>query len=441
MPTRGLAVLTAVLTLTTALVAGCGGEYQYARKISGRNVDRIPLAESGEGPAARLTDERLRGHFLLYGPMPRALAVTADGATYVAWPRVRQPLDVAVGLLRDDGTIQKIPNLRWNQFNPAVPQQRDPRVHWVSPVALTVDERDRLWVLDDGRINETRPVKGGPKLVCWDLGENRVVNNIPLGQAVGRFSRLSDVVVELSHGREGMAYVADAALGERAGIVVVDLATGDAWRKLDGHASVVGERGFRFSVESELVYPAARGRVRGRDIPTDAPGVGVESLALSPDGRTLYFTPLSGETLYRVPSEYLRERPDPATTRPMAEAQVVDEDAPVEAMGGPGALGFANESMAVDSQGRVYLADVENNAVRQLTPGRNEAGSRLSLDRVLQDRRLIWPTSLSISRGALYVLSAQENRRPALNEGGDEREPPYAIFRAPISGESVRSAR
>ena len=432
---RPLALLSALLF---AVPLGCSKEYQRAEYIGTRNVDKLRLSETDRGPAAGVDDPRLRGHYLLFGPMPRALAVTRDGTTYAAWPRVRQRLDAAVGIVARDGRVRPVPNRRWQQFNPAVPGERPAALHWVSPVALFADERDRLWVLDDGRINESRRVPGGAKLVCYDLGERRVVNNIPLDAALTDESRLADVQVELDHGSEGVAYVADAALGDAAGLVVVDVATGEAWRKLDGHPSVVGRRGFAFSVEGELVYPGARGGFRGDRVPANAPGVGVESVALSPGGRDLYFTALSGETLYRVPTSYLRERPAEGEG---TEVEEVDEQAPVVALGGRGALGFANESLATDSQGRVYLADAENNAVRRLTPGREEAGSRLSLDLIAQDRRLIWPTSLGVSRGTLYVLSAQENRRPTLNGGRDGRQPPYSVFRLPVGSEALRSSQ
>ncbi|WP_251275826.1 SMP-30/gluconolactonase/LRE family protein, partial [Enterobacter hormaechei] len=74
-----------------------------------------------------------------------------------------------------------------------------------------------------------------------------------------------------------------------------------------------------------------------------------DGIALSPDGGTLFYTPLSSRHLYSVPTALLR---DPKLSEAELAAAVVD-------LGDKG----ASDGMEMDANGRLYASDYEHNAI------------------------------------------------------------------------------
>ena len=106
---------------------------------------------------------------------------------------------------------------------------------------------------------------------------------------------------------EGVAYLTDSS-PNRAGLVIVNLATGDSWRYLDGHMSVQAVQQFVPSYDGVPFY----------SIPSDMSGAvafqsrfAADGLALGGDGEWLYYSPLASRRLYRVPTKLLRKKPGP----------------------------------------------------------------------------------------------------------------------------------
>src|SRR5205085_7507239 len=82
---------------------------------------------------------------------------------------------------------------------------------------------------------EFKPVKhGGPKLMCYDLKTNRLIKKIVMpAEALAPSTYLNDIRFNLKQGAEGTAFITDSSdKGENA-IIVVDLASGKAWRRLN----------------------------------------------------------------------------------------------------------------------------------------------------------------------------------------------------------------
>src|ERR687897_850114 len=90
------------------------------------------------------------------------------------------------------------------------------------------------------------------------------------------------------HPNGATAFITDS--GARGAIVVVDLPSGNAHARLDGHPSTQPEKGVEVTVKGEKIK-----RPDGRPFQVAADGI-----ALSMDGSTLYWQALTGRTLYRV---------------------------------------------------------------------------------------------------------------------------------------------
>jgi sugar lactone lactonase YvrE len=109
----------------------------------------------------------------------------------------------------------------------------------------------------------------------------------------------NDVRFDLRRGAEGMAFITDS--GGSNGVIVVDLATGRSWRRLAGHPSVLADEGFLPVIEGEpfTVRPAG-------GEPTSYE-TGSDGIALSADGRRLYYCPLSSRRLHSVSTDALAD--------------------------------------------------------------------------------------------------------------------------------------
>jgi sugar lactone lactonase YvrE len=118
-------------------------------------------------------------------------------------------------------------------------------------------------------------------------------------------------------------------------------------------------------------------------------GRGVEfaadSLALSPDGRTLYWKALTGRTLYCITTDALK---NPRLSEKDLEARVerVAETEPTD-------------GLWIDGRGRLYLSAIEQDAVKV------RDGDRITT--LVQDKRLRWPDTFSEGPdGTIYVTSS-----------------------------------
>ncbi|WP_261404992.1 major royal jelly family protein [Chenggangzhangella methanolivorans] len=220
---------------------------------------------------------------------------------------------------------------------------------------------------------------------------------------------VNDVRFDLRNG-DGVAYITDSSVSGPGGIIVVDLGTGRAVRRLTGHPSTSPDPLFKPVVDGREML------VRPKSGPTKPFRVASDGIAISPDGETLYYCPLSSRRLYAVPTSALR---DPSLSDADLAAKVTE-------LGEKG----ASDGLETDDKGRVYAGDYENNAVRRLENG--------AWTTILQDDRVSWPDTFSISGdGFLYFTANQLHRQAGFNEGVDLRRRPYHLYRVKIGAGPV----
>lgn len=115
------------------------------------------------------------------------------------------------------------------------------------------------------------------------------------------FTYVNDVRFDFRVGKEGVAYVTDSSLQGPGGIIVLDLACGKALRRLSGDRSTSADPDLIPIVDGEAMMSRdADGRVQKLNVASDG-------IALSADGTTLYFCPLSSRHLYSMPTRLLRD--------------------------------------------------------------------------------------------------------------------------------------
>jgi sugar lactone lactonase YvrE len=361
---------------------------------------------SGTRLATDLPIGQIEPVFAFYDAMPTGVTVAASGRTFINFPRWGDDVPFTVGEIRD-GKMVPYPDAAINTFDPARPGETLSSVQ-----SVVVDATDRLWILDTAAPKFAEPHAGGAKLVSVDLATNRVVKIVVLSaSSVLPTTYINDVRFDLRKAEAGVAYITDSSSRGPGGIIVVDLASGESWRKLTGHPSTSPDPAFIPIVEGEGLAIRQKGK---RPAPV---AFASDGIAISADGATLYYCPLSSRHLYSVPTAVLLDRS-------------ASDDAVGHAVVDLGEKG-ASDGLESDEKGRVYATAYEHNGVRE----RQTDGEWKT---IAHDPRILWPDTLSVaSDGYLYFTANQLHRQAQFHEGQDLREKPYALFRVKIDGGPV----
>jgi sugar lactone lactonase YvrE len=344
--------------------------------------------------------------FWFYDAMPTGVTVAADGRIFVNFPRWGDEVPFTVGVIRD-GKVEAYPDAKINIFDPLNPGETLGSVQ-----SVVVDAANRLWILDTAAPGFSPPVSGGAKLIAVDLATNKVVKTIVFpATTVLPTTYINDVRFDLRQGKDGVAYITDSSISGPGGILVVDIESGSSWRKLSGHRSTSPDPAFIPIVEGERLAVREKGKAPA---PFD---VASDGIALSPDGRTLYYCPLSSRHLYSVPTGLLLDR---SGNERAISGSVVD-------LGEKG----ASDGLECDDKGRVYAGDYEHNGIRQ----RQTNGEWRT---IVHDPRVLWPDTMSLAAdGYLYFTANQLHRQAQFHEGKDLREKPYVLFRVKVDAGPV----
>ena len=341
-----------------------------------------------------------------YDAMPTGVTVSRDGRIFVNYPRWGDIVPFTVGEVHD-GKVVPYPNQEMNTFD-----QDHPANTLSSVQSVVVDPANRLWILDTAAPNFSTSFIRAAKLVAVDLATNQVVKTIvfPVSTVLPT-TYINDVRFDLRKGKAGVAYITDSAHDGPGGIIVVDLANGENWRRLSGHPSTAADPSFIPVVEGESLAIRSQGKA---PLPVKT---GSDGIAISSDGATLFYCPLSSRHLYSISTALLLDRS-------------VDDETVARAVVDLGEKG-ASDGLESDDKGRIYAGDYEHNSIRQ----RQTEGVWKT---IAHDPRILWPDTLSIaSDGYLYFTANQLHRQAKFHNGEDERQKPYTLFRIRIDAGPV----
>jgi sugar lactone lactonase YvrE len=342
------------------------------------------------------------------GAMPTGVTVSHKGRIFVNFPKWGDDVSFTVAEIRK-GEMVAYPDESINQTNPA-----DQAAALVSVQSVVVDPVDRLWILDTGSPLFQPTKYGGPKLVCVDLKTDQVSKKILFPQDVALpTTYLNDIRFDLRRGSEGMAFITDSAQKGPNGIIVVDLASEQSWRRLHDHHSVKPE-------ELQTFLPIVEGRPFLERQPDGSvkhgASMGSDGIAINADGTRLYYCPLGSRKLYSVDTNALS---DQSLKEQEVGATVIDE----------GDRGGASDGLESDSAGNIYSTNYEHNAILRRSPDKR-------WETLTHDPRLLWPDTLSLATdGYLYVTANQLHRQARFHKGKDLRRKPYSLFRIRVDAQ------
>ena len=171
------------------------------------------------------------------GPMPTGVSAHPSGRVFVNFPRWGDDPPATLAELKDGGAVP-FPSAEMQAFDGPTDSDR-----LISVQSVVVGPDGLIWALDTGRVEFAPAEPGGPKLVAFDPGSGEVVQKIVFPPDIALpTTYLNDVRFDPTRGGGGAAFITDSA--PHGGIIVVDLATGESWRRLTGHSYVKPEKDF-----------------------------------------------------------------------------------------------------------------------------------------------------------------------------------------------------
>ncbi|KPZ00564.1 Uncharacterized protein ALO94_04825, partial [Pseudomonas syringae pv. spinaceae] len=251
----------------------------------------LPAGAPADKPVGKL--EQVQA---FYDAMPTGVTVTETGRIFVNFPRWGDKVPFTVGEVRD-GKVVAYPDLAVNHENP-----KDPGDGLISVQSVVADGKGRVWLLDTAAPEFAAPRPQGAKLVAVDLATNKIVKRLVFPDNVILPSTyVNDMRFDFRQGSQGTVYVTDSSVSGPGAIIVMDIASGHAARRLSGAKATSADPAFVPVVEGVPVLGD------GPDGTRKPVHVAADGIALSADGKTLYFSPLSSRHLYSVATELLND--------------------------------------------------------------------------------------------------------------------------------------
>ena len=338
---------------------------------------------------------KTRGVLFEFASVPdqvTGIAISRQGRIFVSFPRwVGNPRQ-SVAEVMSDGSLRPYPDSEWNSWNGDAAAAGN---HFVCVQSVFVDDNDFLWILDPASPGFKGVVRGGAKLVKVNLASNQVVKVVAFdGTIAPPASYLNDVRVDTM---DEVAYITDSGMGA---IVVADLQSGLIRRLLADHPSTRAEPGVVLNI-------------RGRELRDEAgkvPQIHADGIALDPKRKYLYYHALTGRTLYRIDTRYLKDG-SLAPSEIGSHVEKLSDTGPVD-------------GMAMDRGYDLYLTSLEDSSIQRY---RVFDGSVLQ---IAGNELIQWPDSICIGPDDyLYFTDSQINLMPRFNQGVDKRTPPYRLFK------------
>ncbi len=312
------------------------------------------------------------------------LAVASDGRLFVNYPRWSDNVPVSVAELVNGNPIP-FPDTVMNSWESG----KDPAKHLVCVQALFIDKKNRLWILDPANPKFKGAIPNGPKLLQVDLASNSVVRTYRFGSDIApENSYLNDVRIDTQH---EFAYITDSKDGA---LIVLDLKTGEARRRLDNHPSTASE-------DVVLTIGGKPWLRNGTKIHVHSDGIAYDSIS-----GYVYYQALTGRTMYRIKASSLRQFD-------LSEKAL---EANVETVGQTGAA----DGIIFGPDNKVYISALELDAILHTTP-------EGKVETVIQDKAIAWPDSFSFGPdNKLYFTTSRIHEGPA-------PEGQYGIYRITLT--------
>lgn len=305
--------------------------------------------------------------------MPAGVKVDHQGQYYVSVPRMSQGIPATMNrIVVKDGKplLEAFPSWDFNKAGDVNALQ--------SVLGYEIDEYNRMWLLDQGKIAYEPSTEGSQKLVIWDLKRNSLIDSIVIPDEIApyRTSFLNDLVVD---NKNGFVYLTDSGCGYpdhplRGGIIVYNMKTKSFRRVLDRQFSTQDFPDFHFQIDYKPVFKNQPLRI------------GADGIALSADRSTLFYCQVTGRNLYAIHTGLLR-----------------NEQIPLEQINGAvqvlGSKGTTTDGMHADNRGNLFYTMLEGKGI-----GFFDARDR-SFNKFVSDDRMLWVDGVAFDQKGSIIFN------------------------------------
>ena len=301
-----------------------------------------------------------------FGHQLTGVNVSKDGRIFLNFPRWTEDNAISVGELKN-GKAVAYPDEEWNSWRNAKKDKISVKDHFVCVQSIVLDHGGNVWVLDPGAPALSFRIPGAPKLVKINTSTNKVERVLDFGDDIApQGSYLNDVRFSPD---DKWAYLTDS--GAVGSLVVIDLASGKGRRVLAGDPSTQADKSVEVTYDGKVLR-----KPDGEGVAFSADG-----LAISPDGKTVYWQAIKGKTLYSLPAADLQK----AVTDPASEKDLPGKITTV------GENGPADGLLISRHDGKMYVTGPETDSVR--VRDLSKPGSKPTV--VVQDKSLVWPDTFA----------------------------------------------
>lgn len=314
---------------------------------------------------------------------PGNIAISKEGRMFLSVHDF-YPSRLRLVELFKDGSSKPFPSEEW-----AVAPVAENAPGLQSVLGLNTDGQGTLWVLDNaGEAHAGR-------LVAFDLAENKVKQVIYLANHVVRDSSfLNDIAIDTKH---NAIYISDTGSGDSAALIVVDLNTGIAKRVLEGSQYTIAEN-IDMVIEDKVLTQG------GQSI-----RFGVNPITIDNDFEWVYFAPMTGHSMYRVPTSALLD--NSLNNEQIAKTVEKYGQKPI------------SDGSMIDSDNNVYVTGIADGSI-----GVVQANGEYKT--LLKDEKLAWPDGFAAGAdGYIYATINELHRSPVLNNGKNDAKGEFKIIR------------
>ena len=266
------------------------------------------------------------------------------------------------------------------------------QAQWHTPLGIRIDQQQRLWVLDASNHGFKQVT-----LTAYNIESKQQIHHHTFEpEIMGLGSHANDLQVS-ADGKT--IYIADASiLSKKPAIIIYNTETQSARRILSAHNSVIGDK-FTPVVHGNIMSVAGIFDIRP----------GVDSIALDRQGEWLYFAPITEDAMYRI------------ATKDLLNEELNNESLAlkIETFGKK----TMSDGITIDHSGRLYLSDIENNAIVRMDQQGN-------LTTLLKHPNLRWPDGFSFGNdGWLYLTCSSLHEVIGRLPSNIEKKGPYQVYR------------
>ena len=291
------------------------------------------------------------------GQQVTGVSVSNTGRVFANFPRWRKNVANSVIEVLSDTKQKGYPDNLWNSWEIGQPIAENKFIGVQSVVAF----EDKLYVLDT-RSKLFENVLDAPRVFVFSLDTNTLVRTYILtANSYHPDSYINDLRIDKKNNK---IYFTDSG---HAGLVILDITTGESRRVLDNHTSTTAE-------VSSLTFGDKKW---SNTIHSDG-------IALNLQNNRLYYHALTGYSLYSIATKDLLELKEAALEKAVQfEAKTA-----------------APDGMIFDALGTLYFADLENHKIKYRKP-------EGTIRTLIEGDAIKWADTFSIYKNYLYFTNSR----------------------------------